>query len=452
MTTVFVPPGPRGHPVLGSIREIQRDNVSAFMHAFRHHGDIVNFRGPLRINLLAHPDHVQHVLRDHHKHYPRPRKVQGCLSTIVGDGLVAAEGASWLRSRRLTQPAFHRDILRRFGETFTRTTSEMLDDWERRRGHGRPLDIKSEMMHLSLANLARALFKADLTDAIARIEPAVQGALSFTHRRMTSPVDPLRMPSRARGRFREALRTIDSVLYPMIVARRREGGEDDLVSMLIDAKDPASGEKFTDEQIRDEVSGFFVAGHETVSTALTWTWYLLSLNPESRRRLQDEVDRTLAGRLPTVDDLPKLEYTTRVLQEAMRLYPPIFVYMRCAARDDRIGGYHVPAGRWVVVCPYVTHRHPEFWDNPEGFAPERFTAENSAGRHRMAYLPFGAGPRKCIGDSFAMLQMPLVVAMVAQRFRLDLVEGQRVFPEPAISLRPRDPMWMWLRPAEEASR
>ncbi|MGO4423245.1 cytochrome P450, partial [Streptomyces sp. MCAF7] len=132
--------------------------------------------------------------------------------------------------------------------------------------------------------------------------------------------------------------------------------------------------------------------------------------------------------------------------------PPIFVYMRCAARDDEIGGYHVPAGRWVVVCPYVTHRHPEFWDNPEGFEPERFTPENSEGRHRMAYLPFGAGPRKCIGDSFAMLQMPLVVAMVAQRFRLDLVEGQRVFPEPAISLRPRDPMWMWLRPVEEGSR
>jgi cytochrome P450 len=451
MTTTLLPPGPRGHPVLGSIREIQRDNVSAFMEAFRHHGDIVNFRGPLRINLLAHPDYVQHVLRDQHKRYPRPRKVQGCLSTIVGDGLVAAEGTAWLRSRRLTQPAFHRDILRRFGESFTTSTAELLDGWERRARDGEPLDIKSEMMHLSLANLARALFKAEWTYEVSRIEPAVQEALSFTHRRMTSPVDSLKFPSAARARFRGALETINSLLYPMVAERRRDGGGNDLVSLLIDAVDPESGGTFTDEQIRDEVSGFFVAGHETVSTALSWTWYLLSLNPESRRRLQAEVDEVLAGRVPTVDDLPKLTYTTMVLQESMRLYPPIFVYMRCAAQDDVIGGYHIPEGRWVVVCPYVTHRHPEFWDNPEGFEPERFTPENSANRHRMAYLPFGAGPRKCIGDSFAMLQMPLVVAMIAQRFRLDLVEGQQVVPEPAISLRPRDPLMMRLRPNEETS-
>ncbi|MDT3395891.1 cytochrome P450 [Streptomyces sp. B1866] len=451
MTTALVPPGPRGHPVLGSIREIQRDNVSAFMDAFRHHGDIVNFRGPLRIQLLAHPDYVQHVLRDQHKHYPRPRKVQGCLSTIVGDGLVAAEGASWLRSRRLTQPAFHRDALRRFGETFTATTAELLDGWQRRGRDAGPVDVKSEMMHLSLANLARALFKTDLTEAITRIEPAVQRALAFTHRRMTSPVDPLRVPSQGRRRFLDALGTVNSVLHPMITERRRTGGSDDLVGMLLGATDPETGEAFTDAQIRDEVSGFFVAGHETVSTALTWTWYLLSLNPESARRLRAEVDEVLAGRVPTVEDLPKLTYTTMVVQEAMRLFPPIFVYMRCAAQDDTIGGYHVPAGRWVVVCPYVTHRHPEFWDNPEGFEPERFTPARSADRHRMAYLPFGAGPRKCIGDSFAMLQMPLVIAMIAQRFRLDLVEGQHVVPEPAISLRPRDPMWMWLRPVEETS-
>ncbi|OLE24438.1 MAG: hypothetical protein AUG44_19030 [Actinobacteria bacterium 13_1_20CM_3_71_11] len=449
MSTALAPPGPRGNLILGSIRDIQRDNVQAFMSAFREHGDIVRFRGPLKIDLLVHPDYVRHVLQDNHKNFPRPDKVQGCLSTIVGGGLVAAEGKQWLRSRRLTQPAFHREMLLRFGETFTQSTREMLNSWERRIATDDVIDVKSEMMHLSLANLARALFRQDWTDEVARIEPAVAEALRFTHKRMTSPVDPYRMPGAGRRRFDSALETINSVLFPMIEERRRSGEHTDLVSMLIDASDPETGESFTDAQIRDEVSGFFVAGHETVSAALTWTWYLLSLNPDCWRGVVDEVERVLGGREPTVEDLPQLTYTTMVLHEAMRLYPPIFVYMRCVESDDVVGGYTIPQGRWVVICPYVTHRHPEFWDNPEGFEPERFTPEKVAARPRMAYFPFGGGPRKCIGDAFAMVQMPLVVAMVAQRFRLDLLAGLKVVPEPAISLRPRDPLLMRVRRVED---
>jgi len=192
------------------------------------------------------------------------------------------------------------------------------------------------------------------------------------------------------------------------------------------------------------VIGFFIAGHETVSSALSWTWYLLSQNPESWRRLRAEVDEVLGGRTPTAEDVPKLDYTTRVLLESMRLYPPIFVLMRCAKEDDEVGGYHVPAGANIVLCAYVTHRHPDFWENPEGFDPDRFTPERSAGIHRMAYFPFSGGPRKCIGNSFAMMQMPIVLAMVTQRFRLNLLPGERAVPEPAISLRPRDPLMMTL--------
>jgi len=449
VTSTLAPPGPRGHPILGSIREIQRDNVGAFMSAFRSYGDIVRFRGPLKIDLVVHPDYVKHVLHEQHKNYPRPSAVQQKLATIVGQGLVAAEGNQWRRSRRLAQPAFHHDRLARFASTITATTAEMLDGWEAHCSDGQPIDVKSQMMHLSLQNLARSLFASDLRTEVDRIEPAVANALQFTHRRMTSPVDPYRVPSRGSRAFTSSLQTINSVLYPMITARRRTGGEGDLVSMLIKAVDEETGESFTDRQIRDEVSGFFVAGHETVSSALTWTCYLLSLNPVSWRRLHDEVEQVLGGRVPTVADLPELTYTTMVLQEAMRLYPPIFVYMRCAAKDDMIGGCLVPAGRWVVVCPYVTHRHPTFWENPEAFDPERFSAERSAGRPRTAYLPFGAGPRKCIGDSFAMMQMPLVMAMIVQRFRLDMVDGLRVRPEPAISLRPRDPVLMRLHRAHE---
>ena len=217
--------------------------------------------------------------------------------------------------------------------------------------------------------------------------------------------------------------------------------------MLLDSQDPETGAAITDQQARDEVIGFFIAGHETVSSALTWTFYLLSQNPDCWRKLKAEIDEVLGGRTPTVDDVPNLKYTEYVLLEAMRHYPPIFVLMRRALDDDTVGGYHIPKDSTVVLCAYVTHRHPDFWENPEGFDPDRFTPERATGLPRMAYFPYGGGPRKCIGNTFAALEMPLVVAMVTQRYRLDLVPGQVVFPEPAISLRPRDPLMVTLERA-----
>jgi cytochrome P450 len=426
--------------------DIQRDNVQTFMDAFRRYGDIVHFRGPLTINLLIHPDFVKHVLQDRHRNYPRPAFVDNKLKTIVGDGLVANEGDVWLRSRRLAQPAFHRQKIAAFGTLMTDATAEMLSTWERIARDGEPFDVKSEMMRLSLTNLAKALFKSDWSHHVAALEPAVAIALAQTHLRLTSPIDPQRFPLPSTRRFNRALETLDNLVYPMIAERRKSTGDGaDLVTMLLEARDEETGEGMTDRQIRDEVIGFLIAGHETVSAALTWTWYLLSKNPEPWRRLRAEVLEVLGDRTPTIDDLPKLQYTTMVLSEAMRLYPPIFVLMRSPVEDDKVGGYDLPAGSNVVLCPYVTHRHPAFWENPEGFDPLRFTPERSAGRHRMAYFPFAAGPRKCIGDTFAMMEMPLVVAMIAQRYRLDLVPGQQVQAQPAISLRPRNSLMMRLK-------
>jgi cytochrome P450 len=434
-------PGPRGHPILGSIREIQRDNVQAFMDAWRAYGDIVHFRGPLTINLLVHPDYVEQVLRDNVANYPRPEFVTDKLKSIVGKGLVAAEGERWANARRVTQPAFDPERVKGFGQTMIETTGEMLEKWSGYAERGQPLDVKSEMMHISLANLATALFKFDLREALDEIEPAVYYALSHTNRRLTSPIDPQHFPLPSTRRFNATLNALNEVIYRIIGEHRRATDPtEDFVNMLLDSQDPETGAAITDQQARDEVIGFFIAGHETVSSALTWTWYLLSQNPDCWRKLKAEVDAVLGGRTPTVEDVPNLKYTEYVLLEAMRHYPPIFVLMRRAADDDTVGGYHIPKDSTVVLCPYVTHRHPDFWQNPEGFDPERFTPERSAGLPRMAYFPYGGGPRKCIGNTFAALEMPLVVAMVAQRYRLDLVPGQVVFPEPAISLRPRDPV------------
>ena len=434
-------PGPRGHPILGSIRQIQRDNVQTFMDAWRQYGDIVHFRGPLTINLVVHPDYVERVLRNNVANYPRPEFVTEKLKSIVGEGLVAAEGERWANARRVSQPAFTKDLLDAYGQTMIETTGEMLERWEPYLEAGRQLDIKSEMMHISLANLATAMFHFDLREALDQIEPAVAFALAHTNRRLTSPIDPQKLPLPSSKHFVSVLGGLNQVIYRIIGEHRKApDGVRDFVNMLLESTDPKTGAPVTDQQARDEVIGFFIAGHETVSSALTWTFYLLSQNPESWRKLKSEVDEVLGGRTPTVDDVPNLKYTEYVLLEAMRLYPPIFVLMRRALDDDVVGGYHVPKGSTVVLCAYVTHRHRDFWDNPEGFDPERFMPERSAHLPRMAYFPFGGGPRKCIGNTFAMIEMPLVVAMIAQRYKVNLVPEQVVFPEPAISLRPRDPV------------
>jgi cytochrome P450 len=441
-------PGPRGNPVLGSIRDIQRDNVQTFMDAWREYGDIVHFRGPLTINLLVHPDYVQQVLRDNYTNYPRPTFVADKLKSIVGEGLVAAEGTRWQHARRNSQPAFHPELINTSAQIFTESTSEMLEGWEQKVQSGQPFDVKSEMMHLTLTNLGKALFKANWGEQVNKVEPIVALALAHTHKRLTSPVDPQRFPLKSTKAFNKGLSSLDEIVFGAINERRGDlDGGSDLISILLQVKDEETGKGLTDEQIRDEVIGFFIAGHETVSSAMSWTWYLLSQNPESWRRLRAEVDEVLGDRTPTADDVPKLEYTTRVLLESMRLYPPIFVLMRCAKEDDEIDGYHIPAGSNIVLCAYVTHRHPDFWPNPEGFDPDRFTPERSAGLHRMAYFPFSGGPRKCIGNAFAMMQMPIILAMVTQKFRVNLVPGEKPVPEPAISLRPRDPLMMTLERA-----
>jgi cytochrome P450 len=436
-----LPPGPRGHLLLGSIPEIRRDNVHAFLDVWRRYGDTVRLRGPLTLYLVAHPDGVKHVLQDNAANYPRPPAVRDRLQAIVGDGLVGAEGAAWVRSRRMAQPAFRRHHLEHFCSLFAEATGEVLDSWERAVELGRPLDVEAEMVRVSLANLGASLFRADWRRDVDRVAPAVTEILAFANARLTSVIDTSRLPLPSTRRFHRRLELLDSILYPLIAERRAPLGGDDLVSMLVDVRDEDGG-RLTDKQVRDETISFFIAGHATIASALTWTWYLLSTHPESWRRLRAEVDEVLGGRPPGAADLPRLRYAGMVVQEAMRLYPPIYLLLRRALADDEVGGYRIPAGADIALCPYVTHRHPGFWDNPEGFDPERFAPELAGRRHRMAFFPFSGGPRRCIGEGFAQLQLPLVVAMVGQRYRLSLLPARPAEVGVAVTLRPRVPMLM----------
>lgn len=444
-------PGPRGHPLFGMTPALRRDSLRACAAAWRRYGDVVRMPlgGPYVAHVLVHPEHVKHVLQERHRDYGRAPWYNGHLKKLLGEGLLTSEGELWRHQRRLMQPAFHHDRIAALAPRMTDATLAMLERWDGVAGSGQPVDVAREMMELTLRIVARTLLGSDVEPEAQAIGRAVTVATRFVVDRMQSYVDlPAWLPLPAQRRFQAARALLDANVYRIIQARRRTGAHgDDLLSLLLQARDPDSGAGMSDQQLRDEVMTIFLAGHETTALALTWTWYLLSLHPDARRRLQAELAEVLGGRPPTYADLPHLAYTRMVVDEALRLYPPAWSLVRWPAEDDAVGGYTIPAHTPVFLLQYLTHRHPACWDNPEGFDPERFAPERAAGRPPYAYFPFGGGPRQCIGRGFALMEAPLVLATVAQRYRLDLVPSHPVALEPQITLRPRYGMRMYINPS-----
>jgi cytochrome P450 len=322
----------------------------------------------------------------------------------------------------------------------------MLARWSPREGG--EIDVHAEMMALTLRIVARTLFSAVVGAEAEGIGHALSIAIHYANDYAESLIRlPQWLPTPANVRFKRAVKTLDELVYRIIDERRKGGpAAHDLLAMLMSATDDTTRTGMGDRALRDEVMTLVLAGHETTANALTWTWYCLSKDPEVERRVHAEVSRVLAGRTPTIDDLPKLGYTSMVLQEAMRLYPPVWAFERQAIADDEVGGYVLPAGSIVAVSPYLMHRHRAHWDNPEGFDPERFAPERTVERERFAYLPFGGGPRLCIGNAFAMMEAQIILAMVVQRHRLALVPGRPVVAEPVITLRPKHGLPMTLLP------
>ncbi|HEX3559271.1 MAG TPA: cytochrome P450 [Pyrinomonadaceae bacterium] len=436
MVAATVPRGPKGGRVMGNMREFNRDTLAFVERCAREFGDVVRTRFLyVPAYFLFHPEHIEYVLASGSKNFIKPMSLRSpFFLRLVGNGLVTSEGDFWRRQRRLAQPAFHRDRTSAYGETMVAFTERVLGRWR----DGETIDAHEEMMRLAQSIVVKTLFGADVSDASDRVGRALHRIVRpFASQATLKWILDNRLPTPGHLRFNRAVREIDRVVYQIISERRASGADTgDLLSMLLRAQDE-DGTQMTDRQLRDEVMTLFLAGHETTALTLTWAWYLLARNAEVEGKLHAELEEVLQNRAPTVEDLPRLRYTERVVKESMRLYPPAYAVGREAVRDCEVGGYRIPAGMQIFAFQWVVQRDARWYDEPESFRPERWRDEVASRLPKFAYFPFGGGPRQCIGNSFALMEAVLVLATIARRFRLRLVPGHAVGLLPAMSLRPK---------------
>jgi cytochrome P450 len=418
--------------------------ILLFEH-LRRFGRAAHYRILFHDVVLFHdPADIHEVLIDKAASFGKDR-TQKRMKILLGEGLITSDGETHKRARRIAAPAFHRQRIQGYAGQIVELTERLSGEWQ----PGRPLDIAAEMMRLALRITARTLFDTEVTPEIQVINDQVNIIMDLYNYLVALPRAELLLNSPLPGmrRFRRAKARLDAVVDGMIQAREEISGSGgpqqrgDLLSMLLAARDDQAegdGLKLTAEELRDQVLTLFLASYETVANALAWTWLLVGQNPVAEARLHEELDAVLAGRRPMLEDLPRLEYTTMVLSESMRLYPPAWAMGREALEDVSIGPYRLRKGTMVFFSQYIVHRDPRWFPHPECFWPERFTAEAKAARPRFAYFPFGGGGRQCIGESFAWMEATLALATMAQRWRLALVPGQTVEPQPKITLRPRN--------------
>ena len=442
-----LPPSPPGHFLLGHLPEL-RDLLNFYPRCQREYGDVVQLSlAGWRSYLLSHPDLLETVLVTNHRNFVKHRFFWRHVTAIFGSGLLTSEGAHWVQQRKLIQPAFHRDRITAYGRIMVECAERMLDGWRA----GETRDVHADMMHVTMEIVVRALFGAAMNaEDTQKVGDAFNVTIEQIAIRFRRPLKiPGWMPIPSNLKYKKSIRELDRLIYGFIHERRASGERgDDLLSMLLEAKDEA-GEPMSDKQLRDEAITLFLAGHETTAIALSWTLYLLSQHPEVVERLEAELEEVLHGQPPRAEDFERLEYTRRIVTEAMRLYPPAYGFGREALEDCEIGGYHVPAGSTLFMMPWIIHRDPRWYPDPLRFDPDRWTPEFTKSLPSFGYIPFGGGPRRCIGNSFALMEGTLLLAAVARRFRLTLAPGHPVEPFASITLRPKYGMKMVLerRPA-----
>ncbi|MEZ4251820.1 MAG: cytochrome P450 [Polyangiales bacterium] len=434
---------PPGKPIVGHFLDVVEEGPDLFLRDLVKHGDRVLYRfGKYEFRQLGDPEDIRHVFVTHASNYVKSKNYEG-LKLVLGEGLVTSEGAHWKRQRKLAQPAFQPRSVESFLPTMEACANAMVARWT----SGRVLDVHEEMMRVTLRIIGRTIASVDLDGAEAgALGQAIDGVLGFANDYFSQIVKvPTWVPMPSHLRFKRDLGRLDDLVARLVSEHRRhEGPPRDLLDALVAANEGEGG--MSDRQLRDEVLTLVMAGHETTANALTWTFHLLSKHPEVLRKVEAEVDREVGDGPLDAATLGRLTYVEQVVKEAMRLYPPAWIIERDALEDDVLpSGAKLPKGQTVAVCTYALHRNPRLWESPEGFDPDRFSPERSAGRSKFAYLPFGAGPRVCLGGHFALLEAKLLVAAVARRHRLDLVAGHPIGLDAGVTLRPAHGMRMHVR-------
>lgn len=436
------PPGPAGHGILGTANEFRKAPLEYLTHIHQTYGDSLRYRFFLNWYgySFVHPDANKHIFQDNSTNYTKqPHPSMMILKPVIGDGLLSSDGEFWRKQRRLAQPAFHRTQIAGFARTFVESTLARFNRWGSAARDGRAVAMDEELMYLTLEIAGKTLFSIDLTGQAAQVGDAFDEANRIITDLSSAPFSlfTLRLPFwPSTYKLAQSTRRMEDVVYTIINERRRSGTQKaDLLGMLMESQDEETGEGMSDRQLRDEVLTLMVAGHETTSVLLTWLFFLIDRHPKVRERLEAEVDEVLCGRAPTFNDLPRLVYTRQVIDETLRVRPAAYIVTRWAQQADTICGYDIPANSALILSPYITHHLPTFWPQPERFDPDRFAPGKDVDRPRYAYLPFGGGPRQCIGNSFALTEATLLTAAIVQRFRVRVRPDHPGAMDPQITLR-----------------
>jgi len=449
--------GPQAHWLFGCLPEFRCDILGFLLDCAKKYGDVVRLpyglagvlikgRREAAAYLLGDPADIKQVLVTRQSNYRRIWVP--AAKRVFGLGLLTSEDPLHLKQRRMMQPFFHHQRIMAYAHAMTDKTEQLLKNWQ----DGTTVDVAQEMMRLTLAIVCKTLFDMDLTEEVKDLAQAItvgQHHITLQYRSWVALFTPESVPTHRNRLFRKAGQRLNHAIYDMIHARRNSGEQpNDLLSMLLNAKDE-DGQEMSDQQVRDEAMTLFLAGHDTTANALAWTWYLLSQHSEAEARLLAELNEVLGGRTPSFSDLPKLVYTGMVFAEAMRLYPPAYILVRTALHDDTLpSGAAIPADTDIFICQYVVHRNPRYFSDPERFDPERFNPSAKQERPDYAYFPFGGGARMCIGEPFAKMEGILLLASIAQRYKMTLIPGQTIVPEPLVTLRPKHGMLMRLNQRE----
>lgn len=441
------PPGPSKGITLSEARDLQQDTLGFVLQAAAHYGDLVRYPiGFWPVYLLNHPDHIQHVFLNNWQNYGRDTFQFNKFSMVTGKGLLTTDGDLWLERRRLVQPSFHRHKLASMAERMVQAIGRMVNRWRPTAAQNGSIDIDPEMLKLALDIVGQALFSLDLSAEAGDMSQEMLEMMEYVvYRSQNLLALPEFIPTKRNRRFTTSLHKFNQWVHGLIQQRRStHSGHDDLLDLLVQSR-YKDGTPLSDDEIRDECFTLLIAGYETVASGMTWILYLLAQRPELRAQLRQEVQKVTAGTAPTFDHLAQFDLLTRTVNESFRLYPPSWLITRQALQADTIGGYDIPAGALLVVCPYAIHRHEAFWPEPEQFDPNRFTAAAEQTRHKFAYIPFGGGPHLCIGRPFALMEAQLTLATILLNYDFTLAVTPPIGHKPQVTIRPEGGVPLQLR-------